>query len=325
MRCPTCGAELSDSALVCSRCHSSVDVTRKISLSGATWCPTCGALVPPGADTCPKCLSSVREERRPRSHRDLKLPEIGDTSSMDALVPDEGNTGVMTRIESAIPPVSGEESPSASRDRIPRTRFFALTGLLALLVVGGAALLITHPWDPTAGEMRAKEPADTSMSGFPGALDSLSGQDSEQNVSDQTLDLAEILTADHESLGELAEKIGESEGDLRSVGVSGSSQERADGLERAEELAVELSNLVTSIQGMCGGGSEYDESASELATMASWLRNRCDALVESWQRSASSQDPAAEEEDILAPVEGASDYARLFDEGYEGWSLSNEG
>ena len=129
MKCPHCGAGVPDGALSCPACRTALDVTQKISLGDATWCPSCGALVAPGAQTCPKCGSSLVPEDPVRPTRDLDLPEIGNTGMMDAL--DSGETGVMTRIESAIPPEGDESSRSALRDRIPRPRSFALAALLA--------------------------------------------------------------------------------------------------------------------------------------------------------------------------------------------------
>ena len=50
---------------------------------------------------------------------------------------------------------------------MPRPRAFAFAALFAVLVVGGAALLITHPCDPTASITRATEPAHTTNSRYP--------------------------------------------------------------------------------------------------------------------------------------------------------------
>lgn len=322
MRCPSCGAKIADDALECPTCHAAVDVTRKISLSGASWCPSCGALVRPGAEACPSCGASLRRDAPRRRTRDLDLPEIGNTGVMDAIDDAAGRTGSMTRIESAIPPSSDEESPSARRDRMPRPRAFAFAALFAVVIVGGAALLITHPWDPSATQTRAKEPADTSMSGFPGFVESLTGQDVGPGSSTSSVDLAEQLTSLRDDLKNLSSRADESEGLLREVGVSGTPEERSSGLEGARQLSLDVSNTVSSISELSGAGSAYDESASGLLTLANWLRNRCDALTEAWERAAASEDPSADRDSILAPLSEAADYARLFSEEIDDWSPS---
>ena len=95
----------------------------------------------------------------------------------EASEPDD--TGFIAGIESAIPGPEPEDSPGARHDRMPRPCTFAFAAVLALVVVGGSTLLITHPWDPLATQTKATEPADVSMSGFPGVVESLSGQDDE--------------------------------------------------------------------------------------------------------------------------------------------------
>ncbi|HBO61817.1 MAG TPA: hypothetical protein DD645_03945 [Olsenella sp.] len=320
MKCPHCGAGVPDGALSCPACRTALDVTQKISLGDATWCPSCGALVAPGEQACPKCGSSLVPEDPVRPTRDLDLPEIGNTGMMDAL--DSGETGVMTRIESAIPPEGDESSRSALRDRIPRPRSFALAALLAVVVVGGAAVLITHPWDPTATQTKATTPADTSMSGFPGILESLTGQDvrgGSDGEGTEQLDAFSVLESSYESLSALSERVDASEESLRDVGVSGDDDARSKGLSDAQAISLEVSNLISQVGMLDDGGGAYSDDISNVITLGNWLRNRCDALTEAWQRSVDAADPAASASSILAPVEGSSDYARLFSENYDAW------
>ena len=198
MICPSCGRHVPDDALVCPGCHAPLDVTRKLSLSDARWCPACGALAAPGAEVCPKCGTPLAEEKGPeRRQRDIDLPEIGNTGMMDAL----GETGVMAGVESAIPPEDGVELGGQRADRMPRQRSVLLAVLLAVLVVGGAALLITHPWNPEATRISATTPADTSMQGFPGFLDSLSGQDTSVGSGEKPLSAVDALAQCHDELG----------------------------------------------------------------------------------------------------------------------------
>lgn len=319
MRCLSCGAQVPDGALTCPSCRSSLDVTRKISISDATWCPSCGALVAPGASECPKCGASLvaDDPLTARSVRDLDLPEIGNTGVMDALS-EEGRTGVMTRIESAIPPVDDASLPTRRVDRMPRTRALALAGLLALVVVGGAALLITHPWDPEANRISATTPADTSMQGFPGLLESLTGQDKQTGQGSETQSSAELLVQYHGKLGDLSERADASEESLGDVGLTGSADERAQGLEDVRALSIEVSNLIESI-----GGLESSDNADEvqhLLTLGNWLRNRCDALEDGWSRSAEADRPADERDSILADVSASAEYASFFSENYDDWA-----
>ena len=138
----------------------------------------------------------------------------------------------------------------------------------------------------------------------------------------QVRNLAEQLTSLRDDLKNLSSRADESEGLLREAGVSGTPEERSSGLEGARQLSLDVSNTVSSISELSGAGSAYDESASGLLTLANWLRNRCDALTEAWERAAASEDPSADRDSILAPLSEAADYARLFSEEIDDWSPS---
>lgn len=316
MICPSCGRHVPDDALVCPGCHAPLDVTRKLSLSDARWCPVCGALAAPGAEVCPKCGTPLAEEKGPeRRQRDIDLPEIGNTGMMDAL----GETGVMAGVESAIPPEDGVELGGQRADRMPRQRSVLLAVLLAVLVVGGAALLITHPWNPEATRISATTPADTSMQGFPGFLDSLSGQDTSVGSGEKPLSAADALAQCHDELGSLSDRADKSEELLRSAGVSDDTplSERKEALGEAQEISVEVSNVISEIRQLDDGSNS--DSVSELVTIASWLRNRCDALTASWERSVSAESPSDEADDILSEVNEARAYAWRFTESFDQW------
>ena len=316
MICPSCGRRVPDDALVCPGCGASLDTTRKMSLSGATWCPACGALAAPGATECPKCGTSlVAEKDGGRRQRDLDLPEIGNTGMMDAL----GDVGALHGVESAIPP---EDDAAARRsDRLPRPRALVLAGLLAVLVVGGAALVITHPWDPTATRTATTTPADTSMQGFPGFIESLTGQDVETGDPSATTSVADALTEVHEELGTLSERVDQSEELLRGEGVSGEmpEDEVASALDAARQIALDVSNALSNLETLDDGS--YPDALSELSTLGSWLRNRCDALTAAWEEAASSDDVSADAASILSEVNAARDYKRRFAQAYAQWEL----
>ncbi len=322
MICPACGGRVPDGSLTCPRCHETIDATQRISLSDAAWCPGCGALLPPGADVCPKCGSSVGPEEPEaapaRPTRDLDLPDIGATGELGE-AEDAEETGVITRIESALPSVDDASSPVSRSDRMPRTRAFLLADLLAVLVVGGATVLITHPWDPSATRISATTPADTSMSGFPGFLETLVGQDGNRAGEAQTIE--ETLSDAHDSLGSLSSRVDESERLLRSDGVlsSTSSEDRAAGLEAARGISIEVSNLISDIGELDDGSEGVSEAVDHLETLGNWLRNRCDALTEAWQISADSADPSADAEAITQAMSAGSAFQRLFSQNYDAW------
>lgn len=325
MICPSCGALVGDGALTCPCCHEPLDVTQKLSLADAKWCPGCGALVPPGADVCPKCGSDVSPEPGPapvRRVRDLDIPSIGNTGVIPPV--DQEDTNVMARIESAIPGADGSSTPSAMGERMPRTRSFALAAALAVAVVGGATLYITHPWDPDATSISAKTPADTSMQGFPGVVDSLSGQDDSGEQLSAVEQVDRNMRGFYERLGELSSRADDSEADLRTTGVSGDSAAREAGLEEARSISIEVSNLIGDMSGTFDDTSPWAEDMSNLSTLGNWLRNRCDALVDAWELSAGSDDPSADSADILAEAAPGRSFASLFAEKYEEWEPSTE-
>ncbi|WP_455139734.1 zinc ribbon domain-containing protein [Thermophilibacter sp.] len=324
LTCPSCGARVDDGALVCPRCHAQLDVTRRISLSEASWCPGCGALVAPGETTCPKCGTRVAPERPARRERDLDLPDIADDED------GTGRTGVMTRIESAIPPADDDAGRAAARDRIPRPRVFALAALLAVVVVGGATLLITHPWDPAATRTRASEPADTTYSGFPGTVETLSGQDAGSGSDDgstgddQPATPLEAISSAYERLGQLAERVDESEDALRAL-VTGVVESDADeGLSGARSVSIDVSNLISSSSTLSDDDGAYAEELEHLVTLANWLRNRCDALTAAWGEAAGADDATSVADSVSSTLAGASDYRALFERNYDDWAPTAE-
>lgn len=327
MICPRCGRRVPDGTLVCPHCHASTDVTQKISLDDLSWCPSCGALVAAGTERCPKCGYELVSEPPARPVRNLDLPEIDDGSGAD----DAAQTGVMTRIESAIPAADDEASPGAARDRMPRTRAFALAALLAVAVVGGAAILITHPWDPTASQTKATEPADTSMSGFPGVVESLSGQDGKSTTAttsgddddetdeDVQLEPDEALLAYHEQLATLADEVDECEQTLRDACEGTASPTASDELASAQQTSIAVSNLIATIEAADDADGTLTEDREHLETLGNWLRNRCDALTDAWELLADADDVSSVSSLALAQVESSADYRELFEEYFDAW------
>ncbi len=317
MRCTRCGRMVPEGALRCPHCGTDLDVTQRITLDRTSWCPACGALVADGMRCCPKCGTELPGAHA-RRVRDMDLPDIGATGVMGR----EDLARHEVRIESAIPSQSDDASPVALRDRMPRTRVFVITALFALLVVGGTALLITHPWDPEASRISATTPADTSKQGFPGAVDSLAGQDGrpQQEAPDASETLAQQLSAVHAQLGELSGRADDLESRLGSTGASGTADERSAARDEATQLALDTSNAIATLQGLRQGSGDVAPSIDSLLTLGNWLRNRVDALSRAWDLSASSQDPAADAARVSAAADAGDEYARLFAEKYDSWA-----
>ena len=326
MICPVCGSAVPDGLDVCPACHANLAATRVMPRLTGTWCPSCGALVPSGSDTCPKCGMPVGAPSRAPERRAAR------ERRMEERLLERERTASLPRIESAIP---SEPDPSVEgvygRERLPHTKVFLVAALASVLVVGGAALVITHPWNPDLNDARASTPADTSQAGFPGTVSKLSGQD---GVSDTVP--ASVASADETTFAALSDAYGRLEGlssradDLEALldekGTSGTAQERAEGAKQAQQLSYDVSNLVTEISNIdVQTTGTYVDQREHVATLASWLRNRIEAINESWQLSAESDDPEADASKILRPMRGnrASDgdqaYVNLFSKNYEAW------
>ncbi len=325
MKCPACGSEVADNLEVCPACHASLAMTRVMPKLTGTWCSSCGALIPAGSEVCPKCglpastpsTTAAENELRQRKSEERRL--------------EAERTNAMPRIESAIPSEPDPSSESAyGRERLPHTRVFALAAVASLLIVGGASLAITHPWDPSLNDTKATMPADTSQAGFPGTVNKLSGQDKSGTgaISVQSADEAtySALLSAYEQLGDISSRADELDSLLDSTGVSGSKSERADAQSQAEQLSLDASNLVTTIQNIdVDTTGTYSDQKTNVSTLASWLRNRVEAIAKAWKLSEESSDPSSDSSKIMAPMAGnresdSSDaYVNLFKKNYEAW------
>ena len=118
----------------------------------------------------------------------------------------------------------------------------------------------------------------------------------------------------------------ELESRLDETGVSGSVEERAAGEQDAKQLALDVSNEASTIAGIdVQTTGTYADQKANVATLASWLRNRVEAIYSAWQLSAQSSDPASDREKILSPMsgnresDGSESYVNLFKKNYEAW------
>jgi RNA polymerase subunit RPABC4/transcription elongation factor Spt4 len=328
--CPHCNSVVDDNALVCPACHADLDGTASIPKLANDYCPSCGALVPEDASACPKCgMPHVPREPLENPRRQLAMSIPDPANEEDGLGRDVSAdvTNALPRIESAIP--SEEDVKNDVRREKPlRMRVIVVAVVASALLVTGTVLAITHPWDPNALNQRATEDADTSLAGFPGTVDKLSGQDSTGE------DDTEILTADeytynllngyHEDLGSLYDRVQASEERLRTDGITSDEAERQAGKAECDAIAIDVSNLITKIQSVDVTSGTYATSLSELVTMANYLRNEVDACVESWNLDVESADPAAEKGAILKAVRGSgASNATLFKNAWDSYTLAD--
>ena len=324
MICPSCGSVIPDGLSVCPACHADLAMTRVMPKLTGTWCSSCGALVPAGATVCPKCgmpvvashVSSAEEQMEHRRAEDRAL--------------ERERTSSLPRIESAIPSEPDPSSESAyGREKLPHTKVFALAAIASLLLVGGLTLVIAHPWNPNLNDTRATTPADTSQAGFPGTISALQGQD--KVASATSVESADDLTYNslleaYESLKDISDRADDLESRLDTTGISGSSEDRSAALEEAKQLSLDASNVVTTISNIdVVTTGTYTDQKTNVSTLASWLRNRVEAIYDAWEISAGSSDPAADTSKILAPMvgnresDGSEAYVNLFKKNYDAW------
>ena len=279
-----------------------------------TFCPSCGALVANGMSSCPNCGLPV----------ETPAPPDQDAVPVVERPPIETEFESAALIESAIPSApDATEVARQERELEPPARNLALAVFLALVVMGGVVLLITHPWNPAAFDERATEEADLSHVGFPGEVETLSGQDSDPNEEFEVQDpdelTFELLKTSYATMGELHDSLAKSEESLRSVATGTDADARATGYQEIEELSIEVSNLVDELYAVDVTTGTYAGEREALLELSSWLRNWADALDEAWEIAAS--DAAAGEEEVLSPLvaqeeDGMDAYRRLFEDAY---------
>ena len=324
MICPSCGSVIPDGLSVCPACHADLAMTCVMPKLTGTWCSSCGALVPSGATVCPKCGMPVEP-----THVSSAVEQMEHRRAEDRALERE-RTSSLPRIESAIPSEPDPSSESAyGRERLPHTKVFALAAIASLLLVGGLTLVIAHPWNPNLNDTRATTPADTSQAGFPGTISALQGQDKVASTtsveSADDLTYSSLLEA-YESLKDISDRADDLESRLDTTGISGSSEDRSAALDEAKQLSLDASNVVTTISNIdVVTTGTYTDQKTNVSTLASWLRNRVEAIFDAWEISAGSSDPAADKSKILAPMvgnresDGSEAYVNLFKKNYDAW------
>ncbi len=313
MICPNCSRTIEDGSFECPYCHEPLSMTQRIVLGELRWCSVCGALLAPEALECPKCGAAAPSQAAEAALREKKKAEVRREHEVADL-------------ESAIPPTGPDAiTPSSANDVMPRLKRLVVAGVAAVAIVGGAALAITHPWNPNANDTSAKTPYDTSNAGNPEAVKTLESQDKsasqdEADGAGESSDpIYDVLIAAYEELGKFAERIDASESSLSTTGVSGSSDERASGYSDAKTLSIEVSNAIIALEQTNDGAGAYTEQINNLKTLGNWLRNRCDGLTSAWSVSSEADDPSSESDSILAKVSANPTYKQLFDDNYESY------
>ncbi len=326
MICPFCNTLVPDDSVVCPACRADLSMTGSFARLEGTYCPACGALVPDGSASCPSCGTPI--VARPAASQPPawaeELPEVEEGRGAPS---DE--TTVIPRIMSAISAEGERREDVMAAQAVPRPFPLFLVAILALLVVGGSVLAVTHPWNAEAYDQRATTERDTSHAGFPGFKETLSGQDS------TPVDAQDVISGDEATyeqlhdiyarLGELADRVDENVDGFRQVATTGSRDQRQAGRDEAYAIAIEASNILVELEQVDVSSGVYAEDAANMSTLGNWLRNRADTLTAAWDVSLSYDDPSAASGEITAALAvddnnlGRNAYMSLFHDRYVGW------
>ncbi|MBQ3267064.1 MAG: zinc ribbon domain-containing protein [Atopobiaceae bacterium] len=326
MICPFCNTLVPDDSVVCPACRADLSMTGSFAPLEGTYCPACGALVPDGSASCPSCGTPVvarpAASQPPAWAEDLPEVEEGHGAPSD-------ETTVIPRIMSAISAEGERREDVIAAQAVPRPFPLFLVAILALLVVGGSVLAVTHPWNTEAYDQRATTERDTSHAGFPGFIETLSGQDSTPSDTQEVISgdeaTYEQLHSIYARLGELADSVDDNVRTFNQVATSGSRDERQAGRDDAYAIAIEASNLLAELEQVDVSSGTYEEAASNISTLGNWLRNRADTLTSAWDVSLAYDNPSEASGEIMAALAvddnslGRNAYMSLFHDRYAGW------
>jgi hypothetical protein len=315
-----------------------VGVTQMMPALQGRWCPSCGVAVAWEDEVCPSCGLPLERpwdvpiEVRTRSEAaaaEAQMTPLPEDEPEVPVVDETSDTRTMARIESAIPAEDDPESKIAVQERMPRTRAFLLASIASAMLIIGLALWITHPWDPNANSIKATEERDTSMAGFPGTVESLSGQDDRGDSvvevpSGDDATFAQLSDA-YEKLGRYEARADESTELFYDKAIDGTLDERSQGKRDSAALAIDVSNLIDTLNQVDVTSGTYAEDLENLLTLGNWLRNRVDRISSAWDAALASKNPKADEASLMALLEaengedGKNAYEKLFDDNYEQW------
>lgn len=318
-------------------------MTQAMPVLQGRWCPSCGTGVGWQDEVCPSCgmpLERTWGAPEEPSAEVIQEPDAaealaGEPQEVAPVVDDTSDTRAIPRIESAIPPEDDPESKVLVQERLPRTRALVLASVASALLMIGLALWLTHPWDPDIYSIRATEEKDTSMAGFPGTVESLSGQDNNTAAvvevpSGDDATLAQLTEA-YEKLGRYRQRADESVELFYQVAFSDNLDERTRGKREAQVLAIDVSNLIDTLGQVDVTSGTYADTLDNMLTLGNWLRNRVDRISDAWEADLNSNDPAADEQMLRSKLEadnndeGKNAYQVLFEENYEKWKPEKKG
>lgn len=357
--CPACRAPLDATTKIpklseawCSHCGALLD-------PGASSCSVCGAPVTYGETSFCK-NTQVDAGLPPFSSKDFEMGlargadaqnAAGRLGARDADKAQKNDTASNSAHNSSVSHSSQSQAsaekrnqpatqlpafePQASndtRDHLPRLKILVTALVFAVIAMSAVVLLITHPWDPTALDTKARTAADTSMAGYPGQVSELQGQDRSRATNSNTQEVKsteqqsyEDVLALYNQLKTLADKLDANETSFNEMGLTGSLADRTIKRDEAQTLAVEISNLISQVDSLDQSTGTYDEAKTNIKTLGNWLRNRVDALRAAWEKSVLYQDTAGHEDEIKAPlysqynVSISQTYKQLFDDNYDAW------
>lgn len=226
--------------------------------------------------------------------------------------PSERETRLMPRMTSML--THEKEAPAEESNAPLATRGLILAAIAALCVVAVVIVVLAHPWNPNLYDTRAQSPADTSMEGFPGTVDKLTGQDT--TAADETAEPQ--LTADeatYQALSDDLTRLDEADAELTKQmaeltdAEAASAESREAWAEDARSLSIGISNLIESIRSADVTTGTYASAQTELDTMGNYLRNRADALTSAWDAILA---PLASTEDVEEAIASAEAENRTY-------------
>lgn len=314
----------------CPACHARVTITVAMPVVQGQWCPSCGSAVPWEDETCPHCGLPMEVVWARPTKDEEESGVVGEGKDDASPVEGEGEeTQAIPRIESAIPAEDDPTSKVAVLDEMPRTGRLVLASIFAIALAVGAALYILHPWNPDAYSIKATEEADTSTAGFPGTVETLTGQDKSNGatgeVSGDDADLAQLTQA-YDRLGRYAARADANEAFLADPTETSDSDVRQKHKHDADLLAIDVRNMVASLKHLELSSDLYAEDLTHQQDLADWLQTRVKGLVAAWEAAGKepeepADDPDAEPQETEADIaqrEGA-EAAQSFTKHYEEW------